>query len=356
MLYEKLLRPILFRMDPESAHEKMASLLSVAGALPLAPAVLSWACGGKTPGLETKVLGLKFPNPVGLAAGFDKDCRLAAALPSLGFGFLEVGSITLKPQPGNPKPRLFRYPEEHALINRMGFNSEGAEAAVGRLKFLRRDVPLGINLGLNAGVSKEDAPAAYAETFNLLAPYGDYFVVNVSSPNTTGLRALQERLHLEKILAAIADKNPAKIPVLVKIDPDGSEDHLADILGLLKQSASGIVVSNTTTSRPWASDAFGETKGGLSGAPLREPSTRLIRKIHTLTEGCLPIIGVGGIFTGWDAFEKIRAGASLVQVYTGLVYRGPGMVRKVQKELAQILKQSGFRTVAEAVGTGGQAS
>jgi dihydroorotate dehydrogenase len=353
MLYEKFVRPILFRFDPEEVHEAVTSAAAIAGKIPLAARLLSFGLGRKTPGLETKALGLQFDNPLGLAAGFDKDGRLAGILPALGFGFLEIGSVTLRPQPGNPKPRLFRLPEHGALINRLGFNSRGAEFVAARLKSLGpRRLPIGINLGLNKDTPKEKAPEEYGQTFSILCPYADYFVVNVSSPNTPGLRDLQERLSLEKILAAISERNSAKKPLLVKIAPDLSPEQLPDLFSLTERRASGLVISNTTLSRPNIPVDTAETRGGLSGEPLRPLSTELIRSAYKHTGGRLPIIGVGGVFSGGDAFEKIRAGASLVQLYTGLVYEGPSLVLRIQRELSALLKQAGFQSVGQAVGSG----
>ncbi|MFA6318054.1 MAG: quinone-dependent dihydroorotate dehydrogenase [Elusimicrobiota bacterium] len=353
MLYEKVLRPLAFRRDPENAHDAVVGLLSLLQKLPGGASLVSLAAGPSAPGLETEAFGLRFPNPVGLAAGFDKDCILAGILPSLGFGFLELGSITLRPQPGNPKPRLFRVVEAEGIINRMGFNGRGAAKAAEKLRGCGKlPVPIGINLGLNKDCPHDRAPQEYAETFRTLEPYGDYFAVNVSSPNTPGLRALQDKLRLERILGAIDGENLRGKPVLVKIDSDMAETDLKDILPLVETAASGIIVSNTTTSREGVPEAFAGLQGGLSGKPLAARSTRLVARVHALTGGRLPIIGVGGIFTGADAYAKIRAGASLVQVYTGLVYRGPAVVRRIQAELAELLKKNGDKTVKDAVGRG----
>lgn len=349
MLYEALFRPALFRLDPEAAHERMLRTMTLIGKTPLGPELLSLAMGRPVAGLETEVLGLRFENPIGLAAGFDKDGKMTRSLPALGFGFLELGSITLKPQPGNPKPRIFRLPENGAIINRLGFNSEGAEAAAARLSRLPKSrVPVGINLGLNADCPKEEAHKAYAKTFRVLKPYGDYFVVNVSSPNTAGLRALQGKRELARILEAIQEDNKGRAPLLVKIDPDMPDDQLPDIVSTVSKSASGLIASNTTLTRPMPCP---EIRGGLSGQPLRELSTALIGKLFKLSGGKLPIIGVGGVFSGRDAYQKIRAGASLIQLYTGLVYHGPGVVRRIQRELAELLTAAGFKSVREAVGT-----
>ncbi len=357
MLYERCLRPWLFSMDAERAHERALRALSLAQALPLGLAALRRAAGRPQQGLGVVAFGLHFPNPVGLAAGFDKDARLTAALEALGFGFLEVGSITLEAQPGNPRPRLFRLPDYEAIINRLGFNSRGADFAARALSRARRlSVPLGVNLGLNATAGPEQAPGRYAETFSRLEPYGDYFAINVSSPNTTGLRDLQERLRLGRILEAIQERNPRRKPVLVKLSPDLSDEQLQELLPVVSERAAGVIAANTTVSREGLPGDLPELRGGLSGAPLRARSTALIKKIYNLTRGRLPIIGVGGVMTGADAFEKIMAGATLVQTYTGLVYRGPAAAVKIQRELADCLARAGFARVADAVGRGSEAN
>jgi dihydroorotate dehydrogenase len=353
MLYERLIRPLLFRLDPELAHERAVRNLELLGRFPGGPAVLAALLGRPEPGLQTKVFGLDFPNPLGLAAGFDKDCRLSAVLPALGFGFLELGSVTLRPQPGNPKPRLMRLPLERALINRMGFPSGGAQAAARRLQSAgRAAVPVGLNIGLNADCPKAKAPEEYALSLRLLHPCADYFVVNVSCPNMTGLRDLQERLQLERILTAMAAVNSPHKPLLVKIAPDLADGQLPDMLGLIMRHADGVVATNTTTSREDLSPELGDIQGGLSGRPLRRSATAMIARIHRLTDGRLPIVGVGGVETAGDVLEKLRAGASLVQFYTGLVYGGPGSVVSILKGLRPLLAAGGFKTVAEAVGTG----
>jgi dihydroorotate dehydrogenase len=336
-LYERLVRPALFRMDPEKAHVMSVRALRLSQSLPMGDAVASLMTGRKTAKLPTRVFGIDFPNPIGLAAGYDKDGELTRVLPSLGFGFLEIGSVTLRPQPGNDKPRLFRLPEDEAIVNRMGFNSAGAEAVAENLKRAGRcRVPLGINLGLNKECPKDDAPRQYAETFRALESFGDYCVVNVSSPNTVGLRNLQERLALVRILEAIQAENAAKKPLLVKLSPDLSDEQLVPLLEVVSRHASGVIVSNTTLSREGLRYEGPELRGGLSGAPLRSRSTEMIAKVRDLTGGKLPIIGVGGIFYGSDAFEKLQAGASLVQLYTGLIYRGPSCAKRVGLELAEL--------------------
>ncbi|MDD5657794.1 MAG: quinone-dependent dihydroorotate dehydrogenase [Elusimicrobia bacterium] len=352
MLYEDIVQPLLFRFDPETAHERALRGLELLSRVPAGTALLRAVAGRPPADLRTTVLGLDFPNPLGLAAGFDKDCRLAAVLPALGFGFVELGSVTLRPQPGNPKPRLFRLPLERALINRMGFNNGGAAAAAARLAAGPKPaVPVGINIGLNADAPKARAPQEYAEVLARLHPYADYFVVNVSCPNLAGLRDLQERLQLERILTAMSPANQPRRPVLVKITPDISDAQLPDLLAVISRHADGVIAANTTTSRSGLSADLGDIRGGLSGRPLRAAATALIRKIRRLTGGRLPIIGVGGVENGADAFEKIRAGASLVQLYTGLVYRGPGAAARLLAELKALLALAGFADVAGAVGS-----
>ena len=339
-------------MDPEKAHERMTTLLNLAQKIPGGPHFVSWSLGKPPAGLETEVLGMRFKNPIGLAAGFDKDGRLSRILPALGFGFLELGSITLEPQPGNPKPRIFRLPEENALINRLGFNSQGAVAVVSHLKTsASQELPVGINLGLNAGCPKEKASEQYAQTFRLLEPYGDYFAVNVSSPNTKGLRDLQEKSYLQKILSSLKAENKNSKPLLVKISPDLSDEQLFDVLEPISQSASGVIATNTTLSRGGLPGRCAEIAGGLSGAPLRLKSTVLIQKIYRMTQGKMPIIGVGGISSGQDAFEKIGAGACLVELYTGFIYRGPSAILRIAKELSALLSRHGLKTVSQAVGS-----
>ncbi|MBI4371038.1 MAG: quinone-dependent dihydroorotate dehydrogenase [Elusimicrobia bacterium] len=327
MLYE-LARPWLFRLDAERAHEEVSGLMALLAELPGAAAVAARMAGPSRPSLERVVFGLRFPNPVGLAAGFDKDGRLVPILPALGFGFLEIGSVTLEPQPGNPRPRLFRVPESRALINRLGFNSEGAAAVARRLASRPRPpIPLGINLGLNKGTAPEEAPQAYAGTFRILAAHGDYFVVNVSSPNTPGLRALQSVKNLAAILEAVQEANGMKKPVLVKLAPDLADEDFAAAIETAERLAQGLVVANTTIGREDVDAKWSVEAGGLSGAPLKARATELARKARAKTK--LPIIGVGGIENAEDARERLAAGADLVQLYTGLVYGGPGTVRRI---------------------------
>ncbi|MBI4385967.1 MAG: quinone-dependent dihydroorotate dehydrogenase [Elusimicrobia bacterium] len=350
-IYESLLRPMLFALDPERAHQGVLALLELAAKIPGAAGALGAAFSYSHPSLETEVAGLRFPNPVGLAAGFDKDCRLAGILPAFGFGFIEVGTVVARPQAGNPKPRLFRVPECDALINRLGFNSRGASHAAEKLRALRsRPVPIGVNLGINADTPAGHEVQGYLDAFRALQPFGDYYVLNVSSPNTPGLRELQDRIRLERILTALRSVNAPRKPIFVKLSPDIPPAQLDHLLPLLRDQAEGLVVCNTTVSRPGLPDRWADVRGGLSGLPLRDRSTQLIAEIYRRTEGELPVIGVGGIFGPEDAYQKLRAGASLVQVYTGWIYRGPGLVATINRGLAELLKDHGLSCVRDAVG------
>jgi dihydroorotate dehydrogenase len=325
MLYEAI-KPWLFGFDAERVHEETSGLMGLMAPIPGAAKVLALLTGKGGRGLSKTVFGVNFPNPVGLAAGFDKDGKLISILPGLGFGFLEIGSVTLEPQAGNEKPRLFRLVEQGAVINRLGFNSEGARAVALRLSMSPPpSVPLGINLGLNKGTDEKDAPKRYAQTFKLLRKYGDYFVVNVSSPNTPGLRDLQTATNLADILSALQDANTQNKPVLVKLSPDLADDDLSTCIAGTQKVTQGFVVSNTTTSHEF------ET-GGLSGRPLKVRATELLRKVRSMTT--LPLIGVGGISTAEDAKERLQAGADLIQLYTGLVYGGPSTVKKITRGLS----------------------
>jgi dihydroorotate dehydrogenase len=344
--------PLLFRFEPETAHGLTIKMLK-SGLVPPAR-------GKDDPGLHTRVWGLDFTNPVGLAAGFDKNAEVVDAMLNQGFGFVEPGSVTPRPQPGNPRPRLFRLVEQRAVINRMGFNNEGLEAFAQRLERRRnagKRAP-GI-VGANLGKNKDTVDAAddYVIGVRRLAPLADYLVVNVSSPNTPGLRALQGRdplrALLERVLEARAScgltRNP---PLLLKIAPDLTVEDKSDIAAVaLESGIDGLIVSNTTIARPDSIPAAMRSEaGGLSGAPLFEASTSVLREIYALTGGKLPIVGVGGVATGGDAYAKIRAGASLVQLYSAMVYAGPAVVHRIRRELAELLRRDGFRSVAEAVG------
>ena len=343
-----LIRPLLRALPAETAHG-------------LTLTALSWGLGGLVAGcsgpdpasLAQRLWGRDFPNPVGIAAGFDKDARVPDALLRLGFGFAETGTVTPRPQPGNPKPRIFRLYEDAAAINRMGFNSLGLEPTLARLKARRRTDVVGVNLGKNR--DSEDAAADYLDGVRRVGSLADYFVVNVSSPNTPGLRDLQRREILDDLLrrvAAARDAAAPGTPLLVKIAPDLTAEERADIAAIAAPSGiDGIVIANTTVARPSGlKSADANEQGGLSGKPLFAPSTMVLADIYRLTEGKLPLIGVGGIAGAEDAYAKIRAGASLVQLYTALVFQGPALIGRIKRGLAELLRRDGFASIAEAVG------
>ncbi|MCG5242562.1 quinone-dependent dihydroorotate dehydrogenase [Azospirillum doebereinerae] len=344
--------PLLFRFDPETAHGLTIKALKTG----LVPAPR----GRDEPSLRSRVWGLDFTNPVGLAAGFDKNAEVVDAMLRLGFGFVEPGSVTPRPQPGNPRPRLFRLVEQGAVINRMGFNNQGLDAFAERLE-RRRDNPrraAGI-VGANLGKNKDTVDAAddYVIGARRLAPLADYLVVNVSSPNTPGLRALQGRAPLRELLGRVLDARAAcklarNPPLLLKIAPDLTAEDKADIAAVaLESGIDGLIVSNTTIARPAEiPEPLRAEAGGLSGRPLFGPSTAVLKEIYGLTGGKLPLVGAGGIASGADAYAKIRAGASLVQFYSAMVYGGPALVHRIRDELAGLLRRDGFESVAEAVG------
>jgi dihydroorotate dehydrogenase len=340
-MYKALIRPLLFMLNPEQAHHFTFSLLKFFGKIPGARLLLRRLFTVHHSSLERKVLGLTFPNPVGLAAGFDKDARLIDEFACLGFGFIEIGTITPKPQPGNEKPRLFRLPADQALINRMGFNNEGAESAVVRLKRRTSGVIVGGNIGKNKTTPNEKAEEDYEACLETLYPYVDYFVVNVSSPNTPGLRALQEKEPLRNLMARVVAITRAKDrtkPVLLKIAPDLTKEQLDDVIDILKSTGTaGVIATNTTISRNGLTTPEKEVTslgaGGLSGLPVRERATDVIRYLREKLGPGYPIIGVGGIMSPEDAIEKLEAGADLIQVYTGFVYEGPGFVSRINQHL-----------------------
>jgi dihydroorotate dehydrogenase len=364
--YRKLVRPFLFEQDEEQAHERALGFLGVASRSELAGKILHSFFAA--PELPVELFGLKFPNPVGLAAGMDK---FAAAVPvweKLGFGFCELGGATWRAQQGNPRPRMFRAAEDGAIVNRMGFNNPGAEALAQNLAEWKRlgrwpKHPVGINLGKSKITPLEKAAGDYADSFRVLREHAEFFVVNVSSPNTAGLRQLQDKTALDEILAAIQEQNgnsnsEVKIqkPILVKVAPDLSFEALDEILELVSsRKIAGIVATNTTTACPQTNDSYLRRiyaqAGGLSGKPLRARSTGIIRHIFKQTNGKLPIIGVGGIFSTDDAWEKITAGASLLQIYTGLVFEGPGLTKKIVAGLRKKLEMVGMKNLREAVGS-----
>lgn len=298
--------------------------------------------------LVTEVFGVRFTNPIGIAAGFDKDARIIDPLSSLGFGFVEIGTVTPRPQAGNDRPRLFRLPQDGGLINRMGFNNSGVEQAVKQLKRRKSSVVIGGNIGKNKDTPNDRAFEDYLQCFQSLYPWVDYFVVNVSSPNTPGLRDLQAKEPLMDLLQRLQDENAKTAgpkPILLKIAPDLTDEQLDDIISIVHQTGiSGVVATNTTVAREGLQTSESTLQklgsGGLSGRPLKNRSTNIIRYIHEKSSGSIPIIGVGGIFTFQDAWEKLQAGASLVQVYTGFIYEGPMMVKKLKKSLAAQLSKS----------------
>ncbi len=355
-----LLRPLLFTLPPETAHHLAFQIMGGAQALPWLRKVISRACTNHDNRLKISVFGLDFQNPVGLAAGFDKDAQLLPIWHALGFGFTEVGTITPLAQEGNPRPRLFRLPSDKALINRMGFNNDGAEIIRQRLLTLLNSgnwpiFPVGINLGKGRQTPIEKALEDYSILLDQFLDLGDYFVVNISSPNTPGLRQLQEKPRLNELLGALQQKNRDRYkanprPLLLKASPDLEWQALDDVLELcVKHQLAGIIATNTTLSRDGIQTSI-DQEGGLSGRPLKNQSTEFIRYIYRSTKGKLPIIGVGGIFTAEDAYEKICSGASLVQVYTGFVYQGPCLVKQINQGLIRLLKKDGFRLISEAIG------
>ncbi len=368
-LYQSFLQSLLFNRlnaDPEVVHQQLirtcAWIDRQGDRFPAAflRQQLRQQLEIATPPLKQQLWGLEFPNPVGLAAGFDKDGVAAGLWSSFGFGFAEVGTVTAQAQPGNPRPRLFRLPLDRAAINRMGFNNQGAAAMAATLKARTQQVPLGINLGKSKITPLEQAVEDYLSSFQLLYDFGDYFVVNVSSPNTPGLRSLQTEAQLAPILAALQAANSAHKPLLVKIAPDLEWAEIAAIVDLAqKHDLAGIIATNTTIARrglktktiAQTGQAAADEPGGLSGAPLQQRSTEVIRFIYKETQGQLPIIGVGGIFTAADAWSKITAGASLVQVYTGWVYEGPWMVRQILQGLQSRLAAQGMQGMQEAIGS-----
>ncbi len=338
---------LLHRLDPERAHGLSLPALK-AGLVPLPGLVTS-------PRLSTDLAGMLLPNPVGLAAGYDKNAIAIAALAKAGFGFVEVGAATPRPQPGNPKPRLFRLREDRAAINRFGFNNEGAEAIAARLKARRQgEVPLGLNLGANK--DSADRAADFATVLRICGPYVDFATVNVSSPNTEKLRDLQGPAALNALLAGVMEARATllrPIPIFLKIAPDLTGDEINDIASVaLSAGLSGIIATNTTLSRDGLQSAHKTETGGLSGAPLFERSTRVLAQLSQATAGRIPLIGVGGVGSAEQAYEKIRAGASAVQVYTAMVYEGISLIGRIATGLDALLARDGFTSVAAAVGSG----
>lgn len=339
-MYKSLIRPVLFRFDPEKIHHFTFSTIRFLNSIPGMPSLLKSMYEVNDPKLEREVFGLKFKNPVGLAAGLDKDAKLYKELGNLGFGFIEIGTLTPKPQDGNPKKRLFRLREDSGLINRMGFNNGGVAAAVERLKKNpagKGHILIGGNIGKNKVTSNEDAVSDYEICFDALYDYVDYFVVNVSSPNTPNLRELQDKEPLTQLLQTLQDKNqtkPVQKPILLKIAPDLTDSQLLDIIDIVKTTKiAGVIATNTTISREGLISENQKEMGGLSGKPLTKRSTEVIRFLSEKSDKAFPIIGVGGIHSADDAIEKLEAGASLVQLYTGFIYEGPVLIKAINKRL-----------------------
>jgi dihydroorotate dehydrogenase len=356
MLYKTLLRPLFFGAEPERAHDLALSAAAALGRSPIALDSLETLFVVEDRRLRQTVLGIEFPNPVGLAAGYDKNAVGVNIWPAIGFGFVEIGSVTARPQPGNEPPRLFRLTGARALINRMGMNNVGAEIIATRVPRRPHRVPVGVNVGLNRDVDLADAAGNYAETIAQFRDRADFFVINISSPNTPGLRRLQDKLWLDDFLAGVgrlcesalrhaASQKRPTAGLLLKIAPDLTFEQMDDVVAIaLKHNLAGVVATNTTVDHP------SPPEGGLSGAPLRARATECVRHLWRQTQGKLPIIGVGGIFTAADAYEKIRAGASLVEVWTAMVYEGPAIARNINRGLLRLLERDGFKNVSEAIG------
>ena len=335
-MYKLLLKPLFFLFDPEFIHHTVFRLIKFSNKIPGISYLTRSIYVIKDKRLERHLFGLTFPNPVGLAAGFDKDAKLYHELSNFGFGFIEIGTLTPKPQDGNPKKRMFRLTEDKGLINRLGFNNEGVESAINRLK-KNKGVLIGGNIGKNKTTSNQNAVKDYIYCFNMLFDYVDYFVVNVSSPNTPNLRELQNRSSLKRLLSTLSNLNQTKDqpkPILLKIAPDLNEKQLLDVVEIVTNlNIDGVIATNTTLSRENLKSSKKNEMGGLSGLPLKDKSTDVIKFLHKKSKNAFPIIGVGGVHRPDDAIEKLNAGASLVQMYTGFIYEGPGIVKRINKAL-----------------------
>ncbi len=337
----KLIRPVLFSFNAESVHDAVMNSMQLFSR-PFVYSLVSKLLDFEHPALHTNVLGIDFANPVGLAAGYDKSGRCIDFLASFGFGFIEVGTVTPRAQVGNPKPRLFHLPSEKGLFNRMGFNNEGVQTLAARLRKRKSRVPVGANIGKNKETPLDKSLDDYCECFEKLAPLADYIVINVSSPNTPGLRDLQKKAFLQELLGRLQ----GAIPVFVKIAPELSALQLDGIMqAVTERTYTGIIATNTVKQ---SRADIGE--GGLSGRPLAKSSTKVIRYIYDQSKGYIPIIGVGGIFSAEDAYEKIRAGASLIQIYTGFIYEGPRVIARIKQGLVKYLQRDGFASLTDAVG------
>lgn len=338
VMYKAFLRPLLFKFDPEKVHYFTFDTLKALFKIPGVSLAFRHLFHIQDARLEREVFGLTFKNPVGLAAGFDKNAKLYKELDGLGFGFIEIGTVTPKPQPGNEKKRLFRLMEDEAIINRMGFNNEGVDAAVARLK-KNKNVLIGGNIGKNKSTPNEEAVNDYLICYDALYNYVDYFVVNVSSPNTPNLRELQDKKPLTDLLNSLQNRNVKKAtpkPILLKIAPDLTDSQLMDIIEIIRTTGiAGVIATNTTISREGLVSDNKAEQGGMSGKPLRKRATEVIKFLSEKSENAFPIIGVGGIHTPDDAIEKLKAGASLIQLYTGFIYEGPGLVKEINKKVLE---------------------
>lgn len=352
------LKPLLFQLDAELAHHLTMTACALAGHVPALPALLGSLTQSIEPQLSQQLWGVPFASPIGLAAGLDKNAEAVGVFSNLGFGFLEVGTVTPRPQAGNPQPRLFRLPSDEALINRMGFNNLGLEVLERRLQG-RHTVPIWANIGKNKDTPNEQAVDDYRAAVKALYGVADGFVINVSSPNTPGLRALQHVGELHALVSAVLEVAEQqrvktlkpKLPILVKLAPDLDErDFEASVDAVQRAGASGLILSNTTLSREGLSHPSREESGGLSGRPLTQRSTEWVKQAYRQTKGTLPIVGVGGVFTPQDTYAKIRAGASLVEVYTALIYEGPALPRRLNAGLLELLRRDGLTHISEAVG------
>jgi dihydroorotate dehydrogenase len=362
LLY-RLARLPLFGLPPETSHEAVMNLVDLALATRAGRSTARALFDIDDPALRIRRWSIDFPNPIGLAAGFDKGGSSFNSLAALGFGHIEIGTVTSEAQAGNPRPRLFRLPADEALLNRMGFNNPGAAAVAGRLARTSIEPILGINIGKSKVTPLEEAAADYLRSVDLLLPYARYLVVNVSSPNTPGLRTLQDAAPLRALLQAVVGRVRARagesdpVPVLVKLAPDLTDDQTAEAVDIaVAEGIAGIVAVNTTVERRGLYTSRRQVEamgvGGISGRPLRQRALEMVSRIHAQTRGSVPIIGVGGIFSGEDAWERIRAGASLLQLYTGFIYRGPTIARDINRDLLARLRRDGIRSLEEVVGGG----
>ena len=373
------LRPLLFSGDAETAHERMLSSVEMVSKIPGVIPFLRWQFRKESPVLHTKLFGKTVNNPIGLAAGFDKDGRIYPTLFALGFGFVEIGTVTPLPQAGNLKPRIFRLLEDQALVNRLGFNNQGIQKLVEKLDLGTKKISteeadminqsseqhekfssgmLGINIGKNGDTSLEKAREDYVSALSALHPFADYFTINISSPNTEGLRRLQEKQMLRELLESVCSRRDKldqnhirKTPLLVKLSPDLDDQGLQNCTGVIKEfPIQGVIATNTTLDRQQLKSSQKIEQGGLSGKPLKERSTEVVRTLFQELGNEVTIIGTGGIFNGTDAYQKIRAGAAAVQIYTALIYEGPGLVRRIKQELAELLERDGFNCVTDVIG------